>query len=264
MAKTVRQKRRNKSSRAIVRLPNSRKKRLNPTGNAIVAAAWSVSLPVLWHVASLLRADTAPLARNKKETLTQNYRRLGLVTRLQKAAGGVEKFPNQPLRSTAEDGNHPLAIASAAASSALGEVRVERDAAGRIVRLVQPAVDNPLNDPLHHLDSDDDGQEWGGIEGEDEDEDEDENDDDKDDDDDESARLSYAPWSARPAGPSSRGADTRASASGSGWAPWCRGTATTRPPWPGPPAEPHAADGRRSCREDTQDERGPVTMNLSS
>lgn len=49
-------------------------------------------------------------------------------------------------------------------------VRVERDADGKIIRVLHKA--NPLNDPLNDLDDDDDndGEEWGGVE-EDEDDD---------------------------------------------------------------------------------------------
>ncbi len=53
----------------------------------------------------------------------------------------------------------------------VSEVRVERDADGKIVRVLdgQKKRENPLNDPLNELDSDEDeemeaGEEWGGIE----------------------------------------------------------------------------------------------------
>src|SRR3569833_2869980 len=139
MAKTVRQKRKNKSSRPIVRQVNSRKKHLNPTANAIIAQNWyddgdfsppllpsspfpypsllpylylSSSLPTYLPNQTLFvpshpsnhtssnppsgsSTNTNPFSpslenRNKKQTHTQNYRRLGLLPRLQKASGGTE------------------------------------------------------------------------------------------------------------------------------------------------------------------------------
>jgi len=50
------------------------------------------------------------------------------------------------------------------------EVRVERDADGRILRVVRDA--NPLHDPLNEVEEseseiEDDGEEWGGIDGRD-------------------------------------------------------------------------------------------------
>lgn len=86
----------------------------------------------------------------------------------------------------------PFAIAPAASSEAVvSEVRVERDAEGRIVRIFdgsssssssRPKRPNPLNDPLNALDSDSEDEEeeeeegnveeWGGIDEEEEDEEE--------------------------------------------------------------------------------------------
>lgn len=81
----------------------------------------------------------------------------------------------------------------------ISEVRVERDAEGRIVRILDGSKNrpNPLNDPLNALDSgsddDDDDEEeeeegnnveeWGGIDEDDED------DDDDDDEEDEGKRI---------------------------------------------------------------------------
>jgi nucleolar protein 16 len=65
----------------------------------------------------------------------------------------------------------PLAIRPTAQGVAVGEVRVERDAGGQIVRVMRRA--NPLNDPLNELDdqsSEDgsaDGAERGGMGGSD-------------------------------------------------------------------------------------------------
>ncbi|KKA28398.1 hypothetical protein TD95_000216 [Thielaviopsis punctulata] len=123
------QKRKNRSSRPKVRVPNSRKKALNPLGNNVIAKNW-----------------------DKKQTLTQNYRRLGIAARLQAPTGGVEltvsEASKQPTR---------------AAETHISEARVERDSTGRIVRVLSgssapraASAHKPLNDPLAALDSDDD------------------------------------------------------------------------------------------------------------
>ena len=102
---------------------------------------------------------TSPHHRNKKETLSQNYTRFGLVAKLGKATGGAA--PTN--RSTLSTNTDPLAAAAADRAHGLlrvGEVRVERDADGRITRVVRD--ENPLGDPLNDLDSDEDE---GGDEG---------------------------------------------------------------------------------------------------
>lgn len=98
--------------------------------------------------------------------MSQNYSRFGLVAKLGVVAGGVSKKPGQAPK-------NPLAYKSADQGMLkIREVKVERDAEGKIVRVLRD--DNPLNDPLNALDSDnedspfapmqDDGEEWGGIE----------------------------------------------------------------------------------------------------
>ncbi|KAL2887763.1 Nucleolar protein 16 [Ceratocystis lukuohia] len=139
------QKRKNRSSRPKVVVPNSRKKALNPMGNNIIAKNW-----------------------DKKQTLSQNYRRLGIAARLQAPTGGVEvtvaeatnavpkpKIPSTPGLSSALGG-------AASGIPAIREARVERDADGRIIRVISsgPSSDiqgfKPLNDPLAAYDSDSD------------------------------------------------------------------------------------------------------------
>src|SRR4051794_16783581 len=68
------QERKNRSSRPTVRQPNRRKKALNPSGNQLIAQNW-----------------------DKKATLSQNYRRLGLVAKLGHATGGTGEPRDSPL-----------------------------------------------------------------------------------------------------------------------------------------------------------------------
>ena len=99
--------------------------------------------------------------------MSQNYSRFGLVAKLGTTAGGVSKKAGQAPK-------NPLAYKSADQGMLkVREVKVERDASGKIIRIVRDT--NPLNDPLNALDSDDedgenpfapmadDGEEWGGI-----------------------------------------------------------------------------------------------------
>ncbi|KAI0471842.1 ribosome biogenesis protein Nop16 [Xylariaceae sp. FL0804] len=148
------QKRKKRSSRPTVRQPTSTrssKRLLNPLGNSTVAKNW-----------------------NKNETTTQNYRRLGLVSRLRAPTGGVEpprldtKKPAAAAAATTKQKKKsadPFAIAAGSGTAVVSEARVERDAEGRIVRVVHAHLDgttrrkkrpraNPLNDPLTALDSD--------------------------------------------------------------------------------------------------------------
>ncbi|KAL2145494.1 hypothetical protein VTI28DRAFT_7130 [Corynascus sepedonium] len=127
------QKRKNRSSRAKVKMPNRRKKALNPMGNDIIAKSW-----------------------NKKETLSQNYTRFGLVAKLGKTTGGVAPTNKSVLQPTS--GADPLAVQSADQGLLkVREVKVERDSSGRITRVLRDA--NPLHDPLNDLDSDSDSDE---------------------------------------------------------------------------------------------------------
>ncbi|KAI0198997.1 ribosome biogenesis protein Nop16 [Astrocystis sublimbata] len=157
------QKRKRRSSRPATRQPSSnRSKLMNPLGNSIVARNW-----------------------NKNETTTQNYRRLGLVSRLRAPTGGVEKPRSRSSLSsstkaaaTAASKKNPFSIHGAKGPVAT-ETQVERDEDGKIIRVISGAHKraNPLNDPLAELDTDseadpaedvEDAEEWGGFEGEEE------------------------------------------------------------------------------------------------
>ncbi|KAL1303929.1 hypothetical protein AAFC00_000382 [Neodothiora populina] len=139
------QKKKNRSSVSKVRQkPKSKKKILN---NAIIAANW-----------------------NQKETLTQNYRRLGLAHKLNAATGGTEKTT-----AMLEDGEQNKSADKLSIHTKIpkmldvSEVRIERDPeTGAILRVIDEnnKKPNPLNDPLNDLDDDDedeDGTEWRGF-----------------------------------------------------------------------------------------------------
>ncbi|KAM5342354.1 hypothetical protein ACJ41O_013320 [Fusarium nematophilum] len=138
------QKKKRRSGRQPVRQSNKTKKILNPRGNDAIAKNW-----------------------NKKETLAQNYRRLGLVARLKAPTGGTEKRLGATTTRTSP--NDPFSIATVE-NAVVSEARVERDEDGKIVRILGRAKPNPLNDPLNELDDDSEdedvaeGDEWGGIE----------------------------------------------------------------------------------------------------
>lgn len=95
-------------------------------------------------------------------TLTQNYRRLGLVHRLNAPTGGMEKSrdgaPEKPA-----DSLHINDSTTATTKKGLGEAKVERDSeTGRILRVIrdEDMIEfagqrlrraNPLDDPLNDL-----------------------------------------------------------------------------------------------------------------
>ncbi|PTB69588.1 hypothetical protein BBK36DRAFT_1156156 [Trichoderma citrinoviride] len=142
------QKKKRRSGRPPIRQSNKTKKILNPRGNSVIAKNW-----------------------DKKETLAQNYRRLGLLARLKTPTGGTEKkLSSEPSAAPATTTSKPDPFAITTGERAvLSEAKVERDAAGNIVRVLGRKA-NPLNDPLAELDSSgdeqddgDDGEEWGGI-----------------------------------------------------------------------------------------------------
>ncbi|OJJ97011.1 hypothetical protein ASPACDRAFT_124981 [Aspergillus aculeatus ATCC 16872] len=153
----VRQKRKNRSGLPKAKakrtglLKNGRKK-INVLGNAIIAENW-----------------------NRDLTLTQNYRNLGLVHRLNAPTGGSEKRPTKEggVAREREDSLHIKSSATAVAQkNAASEIRVERDPeTGKILRVIRPEDDdeievagrkhkrsNPLNDPLNDLSDDEEAE----------------------------------------------------------------------------------------------------------
>ncbi|EXJ89118.1 hypothetical protein A1O3_02182 [Capronia epimyces CBS 606.96] len=133
-----RQKKKNRSSKPTVR-PNSNrtkagKKKVNFLGNETIAKNW-----------------------DRKLTVSQNYKRLGLSSKLNAATGGTEKKRLKD-GETEKETRDPFAISGprAAAKLASQEVQVERDPeTGRIVRVIRPETDdvddNPLNDALNDI-----------------------------------------------------------------------------------------------------------------
>jgi nucleolar protein 16 len=167
---STRHNKKRRSKTAKIRQSQKPKKILNPAGNSTVGKNWyALDGPDL----SRNYPCSNSLGRNRKETMTQNYRRLGLVARLQGRTGGAETKIHEKLKNT-----HPLELKKLE-ESVVTEARVERDEDGNIIRVIREKLEraNPLNDPLNELDSDDEDamvvdemqNEWGGIDdGEDE------------------------------------------------------------------------------------------------
>ncbi|KAL4884213.1 ribosome biogenesis protein Nop16 [Aspergillus karnatakaensis] len=126
----------------------SGKKKINVLGNAIIAENW-----------------------DRHATLTQNYRRLGLMHRLNAPTGGSERRKTENgVEEIQQDSLHIKgSVDSLVKNSAFGETTVERDPeTGKIIRVVRKEQEeievagrkhrrsNPLNDPLNDLSGDED------------------------------------------------------------------------------------------------------------
>lgn len=151
------QKKKNRSSIPKIKIKQkskSAKKRINPLGNAIIAANWYV-----YDTHESSRSLT--ICRNKEETLSQNYRRLGLSSRLNSATGGIEKSSTSKTSTP-----NRLSISQAQPTELIPtEARVERDPeTGKIIRVIhtKKPKDNPLHDPLMS----DSEEEFGGFDDE--------------------------------------------------------------------------------------------------
>ncbi|KAG5947664.1 hypothetical protein E4U53_006399 [Claviceps sorghi] len=132
------QKKKRRSNRQPVRQSNKTKKILNPRGNNIIAKNW-----------------------NKNETLAQNYRRLGLLARLKAPTGGTEKKLGETTHATSK--NDPFAV-TCLDKAVVSEAKVERDADGKIVRILSRSrveKANPLKDALCALESDSESEAGG-------------------------------------------------------------------------------------------------------
>lgn len=90
--------------------------------------------------------------RNQSETLTQNYRRLGLTARLNAMTGGNEDTSLTPSQRAKKD-SLSLDKAKFATELNTATVRVERAPDGSITRVIHAPItkSNPLNDPLNDL-----------------------------------------------------------------------------------------------------------------
>ena len=155
------QKKKNRSSVAKVRQKSKSKKKL--LQNPILAANWYVLF--FFRPQPEIQSDNT---RNQKETLSQNYRRLGLVSKLNHPTGGVEKNSKTIEEAAAGLAPEPtpdnLNISTKLPTNIdATEVRVERDPeTGAILRVLDERKPNPLNDPLNDIeDSDDEG--WEGF-----------------------------------------------------------------------------------------------------
>jgi nucleolar protein 16 len=88
--------------------------------------------------------------------LTQNYRRLGLASKLNHTTGGTERSAATigAQDASEEHADDPLAINSKTGSAVKApEIRIERDEkTGAILRVVETGKANPLHDPLNDLD----------------------------------------------------------------------------------------------------------------
>ncbi|KIV98188.1 hypothetical protein PV10_01866 [Exophiala mesophila] len=137
-----RQKKKNRSSVSKAKLKTNRtkagKKKVNFLGNAIIAANW-----------------------DRKLTVSQNYKRLGLSSKLNPTTGGTEKKIPAAGDENQQRTRDSLAIAGVVPSQIKPqEVQVVRDpTTGRILKVIRPdedeTYDNPLNDPLNDLPDDD-------------------------------------------------------------------------------------------------------------
>lgn len=105
-------------------------------------------------VFEVLLADMGS-SRDQSLTLSQNYRRLGLTSKLNAATGGTEKPSASSFDSTAPK-KDAFSIKSKVPTTLIPtEARIERDpSTGAILRVIHAearGMENPLNDPLNEM-----------------------------------------------------------------------------------------------------------------
>ncbi|KAI6250887.1 Nucleolar protein 16 [Erysiphe necator] len=117
------QKKKRRSSNPKIRL-KPKSKKLKILGNSIIAANW-----------------------DHKKTLSQNYRNLGLTSRLNSTTGGVEKLISGTQSNSSTLSKFQISNTILKGIEP-GEARVERDPlSGKILRVIhQKSKSNPLND----------------------------------------------------------------------------------------------------------------------
>jgi len=103
--------------------------------------------------------------RDKKQTLSQNYKRLGLTARMNHISGGTEKTA-ATLKAATTAGMRKDRFVVSNSNATIEEIAVERDPkTGAVLRVVDSEPSrrsNPLNDPLSDLEESD-VEEWEGF-----------------------------------------------------------------------------------------------------
>ncbi|KAJ5683427.1 hypothetical protein N7462_006592 [Penicillium macrosclerotiorum] len=139
------QKKKNRSGLSKAKAKNNRRKnghkKINVLGNAIIADNW-----------------------DSKLTLTQNYKNLGLLHKLNAPTGGKERLPGQEALPKTSNSLHITGTGQAVDQIDVTETKVERDPeTGKILRVIRADDEeievagrkrrraNPLNDPLNDL-----------------------------------------------------------------------------------------------------------------
>ena len=96
--------------------------------------------------------------RDRDLTLEQNYKNLGLSTKLNASISGPRKIKGKATNESVRHDSLGIAANKFQRGSKLAEVRVERDPeTGHILRIIDEELedDNPLDDPLNELTDDD-------------------------------------------------------------------------------------------------------------
>ena len=107
-----------------------------------------------------LPVKSSPLVADKWDihlTLSQNYRRLGLASKLNSRSGGTEirSIATVDSKSKPREGQDHLAVTASKPSANMGlkTAKIVRDEDGRILRVIHDEEPtNPLNDPLNAID----------------------------------------------------------------------------------------------------------------